>query len=137
MEQEFGIVPSPKYDENQERYYTNLSQYTFALNIPSTAENPERTGAVIDYLAFLSYNDIIPILQESLCYKGLRDDDSIEMMNLILNTEVLDIGIATNLTAELFTKIGNDIVTGKLNFVSTVEKQSKSINKKIEKLFAQ
>ena len=137
MEQEFGIVPAPKYDENQERYYTNLSQYTFALNVPKTAENPERTGLIIDYLAYLSYNDIIPILQESLCYKGLRDNDSIEMMNLILNTEVLDIGIATDLTASLFTTIGDGVVSGKLNFMSTVEKQTKAMNKKIAELLGE
>ena len=137
MEQEYGIVPAPKYDESQDRYYSNLSQYTFALNIPTTAADPKRTGTIIDYLAYLSYYDVIPVLQESLCYKGVRDDDSIEMLNLLLETEVLDIGIATGIANDLLSDIGNKIVKGNLNFMSTVEKKVKSLNKQIEKLFGE
>ena len=49
------------------------------------------------YLAFLSYYDVIPVLQESLCYKGMRDEDSIEMMNLVLETEVVDLTTAAGI----------------------------------------
>ncbi len=137
MEQEFGIVPAPKYDESQERYYSSLSQYTFALNIPIIAADPQRTGTIIDYLAYLSYYDVIPVLQESLCYKGIRDDDSIEMLNLLLETEVVDIGIATGIANQLLSDIGNKIIKGKLNFMSTVEKKAKTLNKQIDKLFGE
>ena len=61
------------------------------------------------YLAFLSYYDVIPVLQESLCYKGMRDEDSIEMMNLVLETEVVDLTTAAGIANEQMTKICNDI----------------------------
>lgn len=137
MEQEFGILPAPKYDEAQERYYTNLSQYTFGLNIPVTAQDPNRTGSIMDYLAFLSYYDVIPVLQENLCYKGMRDEDSIEMMNLILDTEVIDLTTAAGLANEQMTKVCNDIVNDNLQFVSYMETQTKRINAKIEELFGE
>lgn len=137
MEYEFGILPAPKYDESQDRYYTNLSQYTFGMNIPITAQDPNRTGSIMDYLAFLSYYDVIPVLQESLCYKGMRDEDSIEMMNLVLETEVVDLTTAAGIANEQMTKICNDIVKGKLQFASYMEKQSKKINANIVKLFGE
>lgn len=135
MEQKFGILPTPKYDENQERYYTNLSQYTFGMNIPVTAQNPNRTGSIMDYLAYLSYQDVISVLQESLGYKGMRDDDSIEMMNLILETEVVDLTTAAGIANEQMTNICSNIVKGNLQFASYMEKQTKKINANIEKLF--
>jgi len=137
MEQEFGILPAPKYDESQDRYYTNLSQYTFGMNIPVTAQDPNRTGSIMDYLAFLSYYDVIPVLQESLCYKGMRDEDSIEMLNLIMETEVVDLTTAAGIANEQMTSICKNIVQGKLQFASYMEKQSKKINSNIEKLFGE
>ena len=89
------------------------------------------------YLAFLSYYDVIPVLQESLCYKGMRDEDSIEMMNLVLETEVVDLTTAAGIANEQMTKICNDIVKGKLQFASYMEEQTKKINANIEKLFGE
>lgn len=137
MEQEFGILPAPKYDEAQERYFTNLSQYTFGMNIPVTAQDPQRTGSIMDYLAFLSYYDAIPVLQESLCYKGMRDEDSIEMMNLIMETEVIDLTTAAGIANEQMSNICKNIVQGKPQFASYMEKQAKKINSNIEKLFGE
>ncbi len=137
MEQEFGILPAPKYDASQDRYYTNLSQYTFGMNIPTTAQDPNRTGSIMDYLAYLSYYDVIPVLQESLCYKGMRDDDSIEMMKLILETEVVDLTTASGIANEQMTNICKNIVQGKLQFASYMEKQTKKITANIEKLFGE
>ncbi|MBE6613543.1 MAG: hypothetical protein E7632_13745 [Ruminococcaceae bacterium] len=137
MANEFGILPAPKYDETQDRYYTNLSQYTFALNIPKSAKDPARTGTVIDYLAFLSYNDVMPVLQQSLCYKGMRNDDSIEMMNLILETEIVDLTVATGIGNDTINGICGSIVKGNLKFASTIASKEKMINSKIDKLFGE
>lgn len=137
MEYEFGILPAPKYDESQDRYYTNLSQYTFGMNIPVTAQDPYRTGSIMDYLAFLSYYNVIPVLQESLCYKGMRDEDSIEMMNLVLETEVVDLTTAAGIANEQMTNICKNIVQDKLQFASYMEKQRKTIENKINKLFGE
>lgn len=80
------------------------------MNIPVTAQDPNRTGSIMDYLAFLSYYDVIPMLQESLCYKGMRDEDSIEMMNLVLETEVVDLTTAAGIANDQMTNICKNIV---------------------------
>lgn len=134
---EYGLLPMPKLDPEQKQYATNISQYTFALNIPVTASDPERTGRIIDYICYLSYNDVIPVLQEALCYKGMRDEDSIEMMNLMLETETIDLGVCAGLTYDFLSKIANNELKGKKEFMSTFEKNSKTIKKNIDKLFGQ
>ena len=134
---EYGILPTPKLDESQEQYYSNLSQYTFALNIPAVASDPERTGTIIDYLAYLSYRDVIPVLFESFCYKGVRDEDSIDMLNLLMDTETIDFGSAAGISTDFMTEISKQIVTGKTQFASAFEKKTKTMEKAIEKLFAE
>ncbi|MBQ2708802.1 MAG: hypothetical protein IJF67_11095 [Clostridia bacterium] len=137
MEDEFGVIPTPKYDEAQDRYYTNLSQYTFGMNIPVTAADPARTGTVMDYLAYLSYNDVIPVLQQSLCYKGLRNDDSIEMMNLMLETVYTDFTMAAGLAVNEINSICSGIVDGTLQFASSIASSESAIQARIEDLFGE
>ncbi len=136
MEEEYGILPLPKYDENQESYHTMVSQYTLCSNIPMTAPDPERTGNILDYLAYKSYNDVIPVLQEALCYKGVRDDDSIDMLSILLETQTADIGFLYNITGSMTTTLCSDanLLKGKGNFASTLEKNQDRIKKTIEKL---
>lgn len=136
MENEYGLLPLPKYDEKQESYHTMVSQYTLCSNIPMTAPDPARTGNILDYMAYKSYNDVIPVLQEALCYKGVRDDDSIDMLNILLETQTADIGFLYNITGSMTTTLCSDanLLKGKGNFASTLEKNSAKIEKEIEKL---
>lgn len=131
----YGIIPIPKMDETQEQYHNSISSYTLAMNIPIVASDPERTGLVMDYLAFLSYQNVIPVVQEAMCYKGLRDEDSIEMLEIILETESLDFGNCTGITNGFLNSVCKDILSGNNKFVSTYTGQTKSMEGKIEKLF--
>jgi hypothetical protein len=89
----------------------------------------------MDYLAFLSYQNVIPVVQEAMCYKGLRDEDSIEMLEIILETESLDFGNCTGITNGFLNSVCKDILSGNNKFVSTYTGQTKSMEGKIEKLF--
>ena len=59
----------------QSKYYSTVSQYTLALSIPKTVADPETVGACLDYLEWASFTECIPVVQDALCYKGVRDDD--------------------------------------------------------------
>lgn len=136
-EMEYGIVPTPKMDETQDAYHTMVSQYTLALNIPKTASDPSRTGEILDYMAFLGYRDVIPVLQTNLCYKGLRDTDSIEMLNILLDTQTVDIGVVYGWSTNFLMGIGEDIVKGNNNFASKLASQSDSIPEQIAKIYGE
>ncbi len=128
---EYGVIPFPKYDENQDNYYTMVSEYTLSVSIPKSSANPERTGAVVDYMSYLGYKDIIPVLQNALCYKGMRDEDSIEMFNEILSSLSTDIGYMFGWTMDLTSDISQNIASGNSNFMSKYESNKSAMENKI------
>lgn len=86
MEDDFGIIPTPKYDENQTDYM-NLGGSPFFMTVPVTAPDLDRTGLIMESLAYYSmglvdnaYYDIV------LKGKSSRDEESVEMLDLIFST---------------------------------------------------
>ena len=134
---EFGLLPIPKADVSQKEYCTPLSVYTFAMNIPVTAADPERTGKIMDYLAFSSYKDVLPVLQTNLCYKGVSDPTDIEMMNILLETETVDLGDIYNLTTSFTNDVCgvNKMLAGNNTFASGLASITEQVDTKIQELF--
>lgn len=92
MEADFGIIPYPMYDENQDSYYARVS-YLMTPIIPITNGNLELTGAVLETTNYLARQYITPAYYEiSLKGKYSRDAESVEMLDLIFANRVLDLG---------------------------------------------
>ncbi|MBQ2708929.1 MAG: hypothetical protein IJF67_11745, partial [Clostridia bacterium] len=86
MEQDFGILPAPKYDEAQERYY-NLGGNPYFMLVPITTEDVERTGVIIEAMAYESLGRIDTAFYDIyLQGKLMRDEDSPKMLDLIFST---------------------------------------------------
>jgi hypothetical protein len=56
MEDRYGIIPMPKYDEHQEEYYSNANRYigTMAL-LPSSIVDITNVGLVVEAMASVSH----------------------------------------------------------------------------------
>lgn len=92
MPDDFGIIPFPKYTADQPQYYTRVCG-GFPYVIPATCENPELAGALLEAMACSARNEIIPAYYESaLKTKYSRDPDTAEMLDLIFDTKVYDLG---------------------------------------------
>jgi hypothetical protein len=88
MEDDFGIIPAPKYDENQKEYI-NLGGSPFFMVVPVTANNLDRTGAIMEALAYDSVGIIDKAYYEILLKgKISRDNESEEMLDIIFSTLV-------------------------------------------------
>ena len=135
MESTFGIAPMPKFDENQENYFCQLHFGTPVLVIPNTNTNIEFTGAVLDAMAYVSAKDVTPVLFDvSVSQKRLRNEESIEMLQLIKNSGSFDVGSAYGWTTDFYNSIKSSLGTGKVfNAVSSVEKVRDKINASIDK----
>ncbi|MCL2814927.1 MAG: hypothetical protein FWD23_10040 [Oscillospiraceae bacterium] len=97
METNFGIVPMPKFDETQQNYYHYVHPVASALSVPVTNDNLERTGIILEALAAESRYTVRPAYYAiSIEGKFLRDEESIEMLDIILATRVFDLGKAFN-----------------------------------------
>ena len=92
MKDDFGVVPFPKYDETQERYYTRVIDGWLHV-VPSTSADPEFTSAIMEALASETAKNVFPeYYNKLLTQKILRDEESIEMMELIRANRVMDLG---------------------------------------------
>ena len=86
MDEDFGILPYPKWDEAQEDYvtYNNIGNATTFV-VPITADET-LTGCVLEALAYYGYKDIQPEYYErALKGKGTRDSESEEMLDIIFD----------------------------------------------------
>ena len=99
---EFGFLPLPKLRAEQEDYITTIEERCSFLCIPTTSENPEDVTAMLDALAYDRYVNVVPVYYDSyVTYKGLRDEDSFEMLEIMTAGRTMDIGIAYGLCTEL------------------------------------
>ena len=97
----FGIVPFPKLDEAQENYIA-AGGFAHATVIPTTCKDPRRSGAILDALAYLSDKDVMPeFYNNTMLQKRLRDDKSIEMLQIISENFYLDPGEIYSWTHDL------------------------------------
>lgn len=86
LEDDFGAVPYPKLDEDQEEYYSRIVNFSSLTYIPVTNNKLELTSAVLEYMAYLSDRDLIPAFyDEILTIKTSRDVETEEMIDIIRN----------------------------------------------------
>ena len=91
MEDDFGIVPPPKFDEAQEDYCAYLGYTIPVLFMCSNAVDPERTGTVMEALCTASYDNVTPQMYEIVTkLKNARDEDSSEMIEIIIRNKFID-----------------------------------------------
>ncbi len=134
MEATFGILPFPKYDEAQESYRTPLMSGLYVMTIPVTSSAPESTAAVMDALCYESSKNVIPIyFEETVSQKGLRNEDSIEMMELMRSSRGVDIAVVYGWNTELAVALRQKFYAGDGAVSSVVAQYRTSIEAEIEK----
>ena len=132
LEYDFGVVPQPKFDENQPEYRSPATSYSSgssAVSIPVTNSDLERTGMILEAMSGYSTDIIIPALIDvALKSKYTRDEESSEMIELILKTKMFDplmeYGWGRLSFGGLYWDIYSNLtLKGAENFVSAIEKQ--------------
>lgn len=133
MESDFGIVPVPKLDESAERYYAALDENAPLMSITVNAPNLEKTGTVLEAMAWESMYTVTPVYNETLlARKYTRDSESADMLDIIAESRVYNVVAMTDwgglhaLTAQKYD-------SKKAIAVSDFEKKLKSANKIMEK----
>ena len=91
MEDDYSILPYPKYDANQEKYMTGAMDNYSVLGVPITASNTEMISIITESLNVESYKTLFPTYYEqALQNKYSRDEESIEMINLLMEGRNFD-----------------------------------------------
>ena len=139
MESDFGILPYPKLSEHQSEYYTLVGRYfSTYIYIPTTCPDSGRSGAVIDALGYYSQKYVKPaVIDVTVTNKLIRDNDSADMVNLLLDTRVFDLALLynwENLTDTLLYPVAQTRSNG---FASNYAKNEEKIKAAIQKTISE
>ena len=128
MKNDFGMVPVPKYDTEQTEYLSRIIDAWTNVAL-SCATDLERTSIILEALAVESKNYVIPAIYENaITQKGIRDEDSLEMLEIIQKNRTLDLG-DTVWQADIRNKYYEMVMANKDNVASQTEKIVKKADK--------
>ena len=106
MEDPYGFLPYPKWDETQQDYYTITDPSGSAFGIMLNVSDTEMTGAVLEVMNARAWKHVQPALYES-ALKGKKADtaDDARMIDLINKGVVYDFGYVFGGPGELLSKM--------------------------------
>lgn len=92
-ESDFGIVPFPKCNPGQSRYYTTVLDKTSVFSIPASVQEPAFCAAVLDELCRQSADTVVPrYYEQTLKDKYSRDPETAGMLDIVRDSIWFDCG---------------------------------------------
>jgi ABC-type glycerol-3-phosphate transport system substrate-binding protein len=129
---DFAVLPFPLRDENQEDYYTITSYWVSMYSIPTNANNPAMSAAVLECLSSYGYRYITPVIyQEAFQYRYLDTLENAAMFDLLHDTLVFDPGRLFSDQLNCFAAFRQAAQTGYNSWSSYYEKNYRSWDKNL------
>lgn len=131
----YGILPFPKFDENQQEYQS--AGYDIYWGIPlSSAGNSELIGYCVEAMSCYNYNYVVPQVWDTVLGGKLADSpDDYDMFSIIRDIQYVDLGYAfsgeSNKLSELVFLICN---TDAGSVVSYMESRQSAVVTLIDKI---
>jgi ABC-type glycerol-3-phosphate transport system substrate-binding protein len=135
LEDDFGMIPYPKFDEAQQRYYTMSDGGSSMMAIPNTIKDPGRVGKIVSALNAESWKTVVPQYYDvALKIKFARDDESVQVLDMLLDGRTFDFGyIYDNWQGYAF--FMQDLISAKSDGISSwFDKRAGSADKNLEKV---
>ena len=138
MDDDFGMLPIPKWDSNQDRYYATVNTWhSYAWLIPQGSGDPDDTAYIMDAMAYQGRIHILPAYYDiTLQRKHTRDEESSAMLDIIFISAVYDIGFMYNL-GNFISNLHNMLERNLNNLASEYDKVQSRIERDLERLIEQ
>ncbi len=135
MEDHFGIIPLPKYDDAQDGYRSPMFCNVFPLTaIPSTVADKENAGIITEAMSYEGYTGLLSSFYGTLLQgKITRDEESNKMLDMIFSITFYDSGLLYQFGGML-SSMRNIYANLKGDFASTFAKNESKVQKDIDKL---
>lgn len=88
----YGILPMPKYNEDQQNYHTCLNMTYNMYSVPNVARDMDMSGAVLESLSHSGNRNLIPVIYEALQYKYSQRTEDTRMLEIIRKGIIYDPG---------------------------------------------
>ena len=136
LEFDFGFLPMPKYDEAQKEYASYMCGGLVC--IPTTISDPDCVGATVEALFSGSARYLEPAyLDKFVENKVLRDEGSVEMYRLLLETASYDFTryISPNASVQNFGLIGTLVTKKSTDIASAWAKIETKVKDKFDEFY--
>lgn len=141
---DYGVLPIPKYDEEQEKYYNGINIYqSTVLAIPTT--NVEKFDATVYLLEALGYYSKNFFGGESVAHayyettlklQSVNSEDDEEMLDLIFSNRLYDIGAIYNWGGLLLDVYSRTLRSGSNTLVSYIDTIKDAVEADMEQTVA-
>ncbi|MBO7403784.1 MAG: hypothetical protein J6V24_02380, partial [Clostridia bacterium] len=139
MTDDFGFLPSPKLDEEQEYYRNLVGDCNLFTVIPVTTPRAEMAGAVLEALNAQTYRTVTPAWYEvTLKCKYSRDLLSSDIIDLIHDSIYTSFLFAYSPMISQMGQVMRDLVTNNnTNYMSNVASKLKVAAKSLDKMYTE
>lgn len=98
MEGDYGVVPIPKFNKEQEHYLTWTHSIGSTLSMPTSVHNnADKLEGVLETYVVLSYQLVKPAYYDTmLTSRNVRDPESAEMLDIIFQNRTYDMAMYFN-----------------------------------------
>ena len=135
MDEEFGIIPFPKYTEEQKQYHCRVEGGSLAMFGLINMADLDETGALLEAMAAYSYNNVVTEYYEIvLKRKNSRDEESAQMLDLISESRSVDLGDTWWCGTIRDGFFNNCFQTNNRDFASSYAALSKSVKSDVAKI---
>jgi hypothetical protein len=134
MPTDFGVLPIPKKNAAQDYYSCDVNSWTgLGITVPTTVVDMESIGIFLEAYAAESYKRVKPAYYDVLLSgKVARDEESLEMLDIIFGNRTYDIGAIG--TYGTLNEVIYLVMNYDMNVSSWVEKRLEKAQKDIDKL---
>ncbi len=136
----YGILPYPKYNAEQENY--RCLDWGGFMAVPTTIRDPEMVGATLELLAFESAETTIPVFYDKVLSGQLaQDPDASRMIDIILENICYDpamnyLGLSGSVFKIFYAPWFEAHMEGRSNFASLYAEHAEPAQKQIDDLYA-
>jgi len=84
MEADYSIIPYPKFDEDQDKYYSRIQDGATFICVPVNCAETEIVGAFMEAMGSESYNNLTHVYFDiAMKVKHARDETSAKMLDIV------------------------------------------------------
>ena len=133
---EFGILPLPKYNEQQVSYRSWVNYLAPVLVIPvtNTGDNLHMTARLLDALSFYSDRDVMPEYYDTVLKgRGAKDVESTKMLDVINETKSFDASLAYDWSRQFSEVLSKQLLEGVTDVSGLVDSYIDLIANQIDK----
>lgn len=133
MEEDFGILPYPKYDENQDGYGSSYNTvWGSSYGIPVTNLELDRTGWILETMGYYSTDTIYPAsIEVNVMTKVIRDQESADMLRIVFDNKFYELG---QWGTTVYGTMCSDTLKGTCNIGSFIKVASKVTQREFKEI---